>query len=132
MKIEDIAVNADTDICRLNLTRDEYQLLIKMINNLNIEDDDFEEDGRFEGFGFCIESLMKKVQNVKQIKITNKRAATTNANEKKISTSLKKVENAINLLRLEDKEITAYAVAKVAGISYNTASKYLKMINDLK
>ena len=130
MKIKkvEIAVNANTDICRLNLTRDEYQLLIKMINNLNIKDNDFLEDGRFEGFGFCIESLIKKVQNVKQIKTTNKRVATVNANEKKISTSRKKVENAMNMLRLEGKEPTAYAVAKVADISYNTASKYLKLI----
>jgi len=128
MKIDKVDIASDVDVCRLNLTPEEYQLLVKMLNNLNIKDDDFQEDGRFEGFGFCIESLMKKVQNVKQIKTMNKRVATTNANEKKISTSLKKVENAINLLRLEDKEPTAYAVAKVAGISYNTASKYLKLI----
>jgi len=37
-----------------------------------------------------------------------------------------KIENAINLLKLEGKEITPYAVAKVAKISYNTAKKYLK------
>ena len=40
-----------------------------------------------------------------------------------------KVQNAINLLRIENKEITAYKVAKVADISFNTAKKYLK---DLK
>ncbi len=37
-----------------------------------------------------------------------------------------KIQNAINLLKLEGKEITAYSVAKTAGISYNTAKKYLK------
>ncbi len=36
-----------------------------------------------------------------------------------------KIENAINLLKLEGKEITPYAVAKTAKISYNTAKKYL-------
>jgi hypothetical protein len=37
-----------------------------------------------------------------------------------------KIQNAINLLKMEGKEITPYAVAKVAGVSYNTAKKYLK------
>ena len=36
-----------------------------------------------------------------------------------------KIHNAINLLKLEGKEITAYRVAKEAGVSYNTAKKYL-------
>ena len=39
-----------------------------------------------------------------------------------------KVQNAINLLRIEGKEITAYHVAKVADISFNTAKKYLATI----
>jgi len=42
-----------------------------------------------------------------------------------------KIQNAINLLKLEGKEITAYAVAKVAGVSYNTAKKYLQNANML-
>ena len=37
-----------------------------------------------------------------------------------------KIQNAINLLKLEGKEVTAYAVAKTAGVSYNTARKYLE------
>jgi len=36
-----------------------------------------------------------------------------------------KIQNAINLLMLEGKEVTAYAVAKTAKVSYNTAKKYL-------
>lgn len=37
-----------------------------------------------------------------------------------------KIQNAINLLKMEGKEITPYAVAKVAGVSFNTAKKYLQ------
>jgi len=36
-----------------------------------------------------------------------------------------KIQNAINLLKMEGKEITPYRVAKEAGVSYNTAKKYL-------
>jgi len=43
-----------------------------------------------------------------------------------------KINNAINLLRLQGKEITAYAVAKEAGISFVTARKYLNMFNEIK
>ena len=37
-----------------------------------------------------------------------------------------KIQSAINLLKMEGKEITPYRVAKIAGVSYNTAKKYLK------
>ena len=37
-----------------------------------------------------------------------------------------KIQNAINLLKLEGKEITPYRIAKTAGVSYNTARKYLQ------
>ncbi len=36
-----------------------------------------------------------------------------------------KIQNAVNLLKMEGKEITPYRVAKEAGVSYNTAKKYL-------
>ena len=42
------------------------------------------------------------------------------------SRTREKIENAINLLKLEGKEITPYRVAKEAGVSYNTARKYLQ------
>ena len=37
-----------------------------------------------------------------------------------------KIQNAINLLKMQGEEITAYRVAKEAGVSYNTAKKYLQ------
>ena len=51
------------------------------------------------------------------------------ARQARTAKTKEKVQNAINLLRIEGKEITAYQVAKVADISFNTAKKYLK---DLK
>ena len=53
---------------------------------------------------------------------------TQKATKAKIEKSKEKIRNAINLLKMEGKEITAYAVAKTAGISYNTAKKYLEQI----
>jgi len=111
-------------VCRLDMTLVEYELLKKLLESATVSDD-------YE-CAWAKDDLMKKVQNIKQFDISGKIVATLKANQKKQETSKKKVENAINILRMEGKEITAYAVAKVAGISYNTASKYLKMINDLK
>ena len=44
----------------------------------------------------------------------------------------KKIENAINLLRLENKNISEYAVAKKSGCSINTVKKYRDFINKQK
>ena len=43
----------------------------------------------------------------------------------KVSKTKEKVQNAINLLRLQAKPINAYQVAKLSGVSYNTVRKYL-------
>ena len=53
-------------------------------------------------------------------------ASAKKASEIKSKRAKEKVINAVNLLRLQGEEITAYKVAKTAGISYNTAKKYLQ------
>jgi len=53
-------------------------------------------------------------------------ASAKRASKIKADKAKEKVINAVNLLRLQGEEITAYKVAKTAGISYNTAKKYLK------
>lgn len=54
--------------------------------------------------------------------------ATVKANSVKKRRSKEAVENAVNILRLENKAITVYSVAKTAQISYNTAKKYKEFI----
>jgi response regulator of citrate/malate metabolism len=111
-------------VCRLDMSLVEYELLKKLLESATVSEE-------YE-CAWAKDDLLKKVQNIKQFDISGKVVATKKANEKKQETSRKKVENAMNMLRMENKEITAYAVAKVAGISYNTASKYLKMMNEIK
>ena len=108
-------------VCRLDMSLVEYELLKKLLESATVSEE-------YE-CAWAKDDLLKKVQNIKQFDISGKIVATKKANEKKQETSRKKVENAMNMLRMENKEITAYAVAKVAGISYNTASKYLKLMN---
>lgn len=54
--------------------------------------------------------------------------ATVKANNIKKKRSKEAVVNAVNILRLENKSITVYSVAKTAEISYNTAKKYREFI----
>lgn len=103
----------------------EYDLLIEMLNELKLGKCDFDPEKKFKNSQQIAEELYKKVQNIKRIEHGRKHKATVEANRSKVSESKKKINNAINLLRLESKEITPYAVAKTAGISYNTAKKYL-------
>jgi len=44
----------------------------------------------------------------------------------KVSKTKEKIQNAINLLRLQGRTINPYRVAKISGVSYNTAKKYVK------
>jgi len=41
--------------------------------------------------------------------------------------AIRKINDAVNLLRMEGRKVTAYAVAKEAGVSYNTVRKYLSV-----
>lgn len=56
----------------------------------------------------------------------SKKRATKKATQTKIKASKEKIENAKNLLLLENKKITPYSIAKTAGVSYNTVIKYIK------
>ena len=104
---------------RLDLTQHEYLFLIKAINKSNLLEILQEEEYSL---------LIEKLQSFKQIERGNKNIAAIKAREALQEQTKEKVQNAINLLQMEQKEITPYAVAKTANISYNTAKKYLKQI----
>jgi Fic family protein len=59
-------------------------------------------------------------------RVENAEKATT----AKINKSKEKIQNAINLLRLQGEEINPYRIAKLANVSYNTARKYFKSYYD--
>jgi len=56
------------------------------------------------------------------------RAAAKKATETRQQRTKRKIEDAINLLRLEGKNITEYAIAKQSGCSINTVKKYRDFI----
>lgn len=57
---------------------------------------------------------------------SKKRQSIQEATKKREMVAKEKIQNAINLLRIESRNITAYAIAKQSGCSYNTVKKYFK------
>ena len=72
-------------------------------------------------------ALKDKIFNPKQIQPSKrKRQAMQTATAQRTANAKAKIQNAINTLKLYDKPVTAYQVAKESGVSYNTVKKYLR------
>jgi len=87
--------------------------LIKQLEELDIETAN------------AINTLLRKGKRVISQK---KQQSAKNALKVKVTKTKSKIQNAINLLRLQGKPINPYQVAKLSGVAYNTARKYLKDI----
>jgi len=74
----------------------------------------------------AINTLLRKGKRVISQK---KQQSAKNALKVKVTKTKEKIQNAINLLRLQGKPINSYQVAKLSGVAYNTARKYLKNIS---
>jgi len=72
------------------------------------------------------EALENLLENAEVIENKRNLENTKKATETKKLKAKEKVQNAINLLRLQGEEVNPYRVAKIANISYNTARKYIK------
>jgi len=70
---------------------------------------------------------MKEIANSpKKIKhSTKKHSAVKTATEARTKKAKEKILNAINILRMEDKNLTHYSIAKQAEVSYLTVKKYI-------
>ncbi len=68
----------------------------------------------------AVNTLLTKSRVINKLKNPEKARAV------KTTKTKEKIQNAINLLRLQGKPINAYQIAKLSGVSYNTARKYVK------
>ena len=94
----------------------------RVIYRLDLTADEVEQLQKLEVSG----SLKDKILNPKQIQSSQKKKeATQTATAHRTANAKAKIQNAINTLKLYDKKITAYQVAKESGVSYSTAKKYL-------
>ena len=79
--------------------------------------------GENEPIKQALENLIKNAEVIENKRnLENAKKAT----ETKKLKAREKVQNAVNLLRLQGEEVNPYKISKLAGISYNTARKYFK------
>jgi len=88
-----------------------------------------EEEVRNLKNNVVLHSLILKIEKEENKEISNKKIkAIDKARNERTKIVKKKIETAINQLRMYQKKITVYSVAKEAGISFNTAKKYKSFI----
>ncbi len=96
---------------RLTLNDDEVLQLMKAISKINFK---------------LYEKIQAQYNEDISRDITKKQSSIKEATKTRERVAKDKIINAINLLRIEDKPLTAYQVAKESGCSYNTVKKYYK------
>jgi len=104
---------------RIDLMWHEYNGLVRLI-----------EDAKKSGI-YINESMLEKFENYKAIKVSYaKIGAIAKASEARSKKTKDKFESAVVELLREEGELTPYKIAKRAGISFTTAKKYLKQLNE--
>jgi len=75
-----------------------------------------------------LNELQEIINNPKKIKHSSKKyVAAIEATEARTAKAKKKIQNAINILRMENKKLTHYSIAKTAKVSYVTVKKYISL-----
>ncbi len=120
---------------RLDLTALEYTNLINCVDFEKLKDieKEYENFEAFKGF-----NIIEKLNNPKEIEYSiNKSIAAMNATDVRSEKVKYKMNIAIEILQTVKKEITHYAIAKISGVSFNTAKRHisdekLKSLNEMK
>lgn len=104
---------------RIDLMWHEYNALVEIIEIAKNKDI------------YINSNLLKKIENYKPIKVSSaKLNAATKASETRSKKVIEKFNKAVAELKNENIELTPYKIAKTANISFATAKKYLKLLNE--
>jgi MinD-like ATPase involved in chromosome partitioning or flagellar assembly len=107
---------------RLDLSKESLDFFVSTI-------EEFNKNPSLELSKKIIDELMHQINNGKEVKYSQKKSnAAKKATELRAKMAREKIVNAINILRMENRNITEYAVAKVSGCSINTVKKYREFI----
>ena len=94
--------------------------------NLFKDDDILKEDCKNDLIS--LKQIKEIVDNPKKIKHSTKKIiACDKATEARTAKAKKKIQNAINILRMENRKLTHYSIAKTAKVSYLTVKKYISL-----
>ena len=109
---------------RLDISNEEFEVLdtfvTALIDEIEEQDSDYAQDKLKD-----IKILKNILNNVKQIKLSkSKSTATDKARRTKTETSRRKIKNAYEALKKENKKITIYSIRKKANVAHSTADKH--------
>lgn len=108
---------------RITISWEEANKLRTVINSINYgEELTKEQKELIKVFEVQLCEEMSKTPSEKKIKATEK------ATDTRVKAAKIKIFNALNMMRMEGKKINLTAVAREAGVSYNTAKKYRAVI----
>lgn len=115
---------------RLDLNESEFDCLKRYIDFEKMEEAaknfDYEYYKKFNINESTEAELLKKLNNPKEIEHSVKKVvASSKATEARTKAAKEKIQNAINILRMENKKITHYSIAQTSGVSFTTVKKYL-------
>lgn len=115
---------------RLDLNDSEFDCLKKYIDfesmKKAIKNFDYEYYKRFNIEKATEEELLEKLNNPKLIEISVKKTlASSKATEARSKQAREKIQNSINILRMENKKINYNSIATTSGVSFVTIKKYL-------
>ena len=98
----------------------------KLLDKLDVLDFDKLSDDEKELFN-SVNKLITKGKVIISDEESNKRKNAKKATTAKVTKTREKIQNAINLLKLQGEEINPYRISKLANVSYNTARKYFSL-----
>ena len=98
----------------------------KLLDKLDVLDFDKLSDDEKELFN-SVNKLITKGKVIISDEESNKRKNAKKATTAKVTKTREKIQNAINLLKLQGEEINPYKISKLANVSYNTARKYFSL-----
>ena len=108
---------SEIKIYRLDLDEVDMELLKEHINAIKGEES-------YTTFN----ELKEKVNNPKVINWSVKKSnSARTATMARTAKAKEKIQNAINILRMENKKLTHYSIAKQAEVSYLTVKKYISL-----
>ncbi len=103
---------------RLDLDAYQFDVLLQYINQFDVLEEDL----------IMFNEIKEMINNPKKIpRSINKQIAATVATEARTAKAKEKIQNAINLLKIENKKLTYYSIAKTAQVSYVTVKKYITL-----
>ena len=112
-------------VVRITIDDNEAVILIEAISKVTMRD--YESLTKEELM--ALDRVSDKIGDEQRREVSpKKKEAAVRATQVRSDKARLKIEKALNMMRLENKPISVYLVAKEAGVSYNTANKYAHLI----